>query len=70
MTPTGHKRGHLIYWDGTTWRYLDDQPATTERPCVSCGVLTDGPDPCLGVLPGVSSACCGHGVEEPYVVMA
>jgi hypothetical protein len=22
------------------------------------------PDPCLGVLPGVSYACCGHGVAE------
>lgn len=22
------------------------------------------PDPCLGELPGVANACCGHGVEE------
>lgn len=32
-----------------------------ERPC------GDGPDPCLGHLPGVISACCGHGVTPPYL---
>ena len=72
MTATGHMRGHRVHWDGTTWRYDDGTEATTERPCVSCGATAapDGPDPCLGVLPGVSSACCGHGVEAPYVVTA
>lgn len=73
MTATGYSRGHLIRWDGAVWRYADDgTPATAERPCVACGVLAAplGPDPCLGVLEGVSSACCGHGVEEPYVVVA
>jgi len=24
-------------------------------------------DPCLGILPGVSDACCGHGVEDGYI---
>lgn len=73
MTAIGHKRGHLVYWDGTTWRYNDtDAPAATERPCVECGCIAepDGPDPCLGLLAGVSSACCGHGVEPPYTVAA
>lgn len=30
---------------------------------------TDGPDPCLGLLAGVESACCGHGGRTlgPYV---
>jgi hypothetical protein len=28
-----------------------------------------GPDPCLGYLPGVAHACCGHGeVGRAYVV--
>ncbi len=57
-------------------RYADDMTPTVdaegqsvERPCVQCGLLAapDGPDPCLGRLPGVSAACCGHGVDEPYV---
>ena len=40
--------------------------------CGSCGRSADGsdgwggPDPCLGLLPGVISACCGHGCNRPY----
>jgi hypothetical protein len=60
-------------------RYADDLTPTVdeagesvERPCVLCGLLAtpDGPDPCLGLLPDVRAACCGHGVDEPYVVVA
>lgn len=30
--------------------------------CTQCGVwVADGPDACLGLLPGVTNACCGHG---------
>lgn len=47
-------------------------------PCMRCGhSVTESPewddfggiDPCLGpgLMPGVSAACCGHGVVEPYV---
>lgn len=52
-------------------------PEGIERPCVLCGRVAGppdpeswdayGPDPCLGMLPSVDSACCGHGVKEPYV---
>lgn len=32
--------------------------------------MPTGPDACLGVLPGVSHACCGHGVtRRAYVVL-
>ena len=50
---------------------VDEAGASVERPCVQCGQLAapDGPDPCLGLLPDVKAACCGHGVEEPYVVV-
>lgn len=27
-------------------------------------VPTEEPDPCLGMLPGVIGACCGHGNEK------
>ena len=31
--------------------------------CRECGLKRDedGHDPCLGTLPGVMNACCGHG---------
>ena len=50
---------------------VDEAGASVERPCVQCGLLAapDGPDPCLGMLPDVKAACCGHGVEEPYVLV-
>jgi hypothetical protein len=61
------------------WRYADDLTETPEndtdqgieRPCIACHQLAEphGPDPCLGWLPGVKAACCGHGVEEPYVLL-
>ena len=28
----------------------------------------EGYDACLGHIDGAKSACCGHGVEEPYVL--
>lgn len=28
----------------------------------------EGPDPCLGMLPGVEFACCGHGKGRGYIV--
>lgn len=38
------------------------------RTCGVCGeTCGDGPDPCLGQLPYVISACCGHGVTPPYL---
>jgi hypothetical protein len=32
--------------------------------------MPDGPDACLGLIPGVSHACCGHGCDDrAYVVL-
>jgi len=67
-----HSRGHEIYHDGNDWRFSDTgEIATTDRPCAKCGEgpTPEGYDPCLGYVPGVTSACCGHGVEEPYVMV-
>ena len=38
-------------------------------PCAKCGKLPtkDDHDACLGTLPGVIDACCGHGVTEAYI---
>lgn len=37
----------------------------------ACGAsMPDGPDACLGTIPGVSHACCGHGGAcDPYVTL-
>jgi hypothetical protein len=38
--------------------------------CAACGQLPtpEGHDACLGTLPGVRAACCGHGKSKGYVL--
>ena len=68
LSASSYFRGHPVYWDHTAWRYLDDDAPLPRwgglvRPCAACGrVFENKPDPCLGDLPGVEHACCGHGV--------
>ena len=66
-------RGHPIIWINNKWVYEDNKkslPATGGeiRPCKRCGkifTLGEGEvDSCLGVLPGVDNACCGHGIKS------
>lgn len=70
-TITGYKRGHKYLYDGKkTEVYADTGEITdTERPCKRCGRMStpEGHDACIGHLPGVIGACCGHGVEVGYV---
>jgi hypothetical protein len=37
--------------------------------CARCGNLPteEGYDSCIGFVPGVIKACCGHGSKAPYV---
>jgi len=68
---TSNSRGHQIYYDGVNWRYTDTNEIENDsRPCVRCGCFPnqDGSDHCLGYIEGAISACCGHGVEEPYII--
>jgi hypothetical protein len=39
--------------------------------CARCQrLMPEGPDACLGVLPDVAHACCGHGVtRRAYVLL-
>lgn len=79
MTAKSHFRGHPIEWVDGRWVYADTKEALPgfggfpyPRYCAKCGLKTplgEGEvDPCLGVLPGVDNACCGHGVrEESYI---
>jgi len=61
-------RGHIIYFDDQMqeWLYFDNRysvKAFPDRPCVRCGKppTSNGHDSCLGKLPDVVHACCGHG---------
>lgn len=40
------------------------------RPCKRCGRMPtkEGYDACLGYIKGAKSACCGHGIEKPYIL--
>ncbi len=71
-----HWRGNKIHEsEPKRWRYTDGVEVTKDpaRACGHCGlaVTAEGHDGCLGEVPGVVNACCGHGVEsEAYVVLA
>ena len=79
MTATAFNRGHPIHaeivWDKSgenmttgEWVYDDTgEPIKgNERPCANCGRMPSpkGHDACLGTLPGVKAACCGHGGRD------
>lgn len=74
MKNKSYFRGHAIYERDGVWYFADnDQPTADtwkDRPCGHCGKANtpEGHDACLGVLPGVMNACCGHGqVMDAYV---
>ena len=72
MASHSHVRGNPTTYDheASLWRYDEDgtpvpDDPRLEKPCVRCGrmPLPTGEDACLGHIPGLSSACCGHGVQ-------
>ena len=68
---TSYARGWAIYYDDNIWRYQDDDsPFDDSRPCARCGryPTPEGYDACLGYISGASAACCGHGVEQGYIL--
>jgi len=75
MAARSFLRGHRLIWLNGRWVYEDDHAdplirGRQPRPCKKCGAVFPWHevDPCLGVLPGVHSACCGHGLRsESYV---
>ena len=74
--------GHPIRWRDGKWVYEDGVPlpgfgGPPLRPCGRCGEampseeVADSADACLGLLPGVDNACCGHGTRsESYIQFA
>lgn len=76
MSGEDHWRGNSISKDESgAWRYEDGTLVSTDpgRGCGACGLgqTKAGHDGCLGLLPGVLNACCGHGDEaSAYVQLA
>ena len=70
MVATAYSRGHKIYYSTieVDWCYQDTGEIVNdnERDCVRCNKppTEEGYDACLGYIEGVTSACCGHGVEK------
>lgn len=69
---TSYSLGYEIQYTNNQWIYSDKKESIVDnpRPCRCCGKYpkVHGYDYCLGDLPNVRSACCGHNVEKPYVV--
>ena len=70
MEITSYVRGNEIRFDSdsNTWVYskTGEPIGDVDKPCVKCGAIMkhNSPDSCLGELPGVEYACCGHGNRE------
>lgn len=60
-------RGHAIEYLNDQWVFSDTKESTAatweSRTCGHCEMhnTEEGHDACLGALPGVMNACCGHG---------
>lgn len=67
----GWHRGHQMFLSelGRDWLYVDTGSKVSNDPkrtCGHCGLddTPEGHDGCLGDLPGMRNACCGHGREQ------
>ena len=65
-------RGHKIFNKNDVWYYADtgELTAGNKRPCGHCGEdnTVEDYDGCIGTLPDVMNACCGHGTtEDAYI---
>lgn len=71
---TSKWRGNDIYKDFIgNWKYRSDNEfvcSDPNRKCGSCGLdqTIEGHDGCLGTLPYVMNACCGHGDKKDTYV--
>ena len=71
---TSKLRGHNIELNNGQCVYSDTKEPTVgnfqNRECGRCGkpFTEEGHDACLGILPGVMNACCGHGDERDAYV--
>jgi len=68
-------RGHeTIETEKDLWIYKETGEPVKDNPNIKCGHCNlentpEGHDGCLGTLPGVMNACCGHGtISESYIM--
>ena len=72
MAATSTNIGNPIYYIDGGWKYEDGvKLKEEERPCIRCSKLPtkEGYDACLGHISGAVSACCGHGVSKPILIL-
>jgi len=67
-----HSRGNIVVWVVFGYLYQEDCTEHDDsKRCVECNLPhePEGPDPCIGMKPGITSMCCGHGrrVESIYM---
>lgn len=68
-------RGHSIVQqpNSSVWVFEDNlEPCYHQRACIKCKIMATPfeADPCIGMLPDVKFACCGHGIKgKDYVLM-
>jgi len=67
-------RGYSIKFEEDEWYFCESGDLVREThkdiPCDYCGNkdTIDGHDGCLGTLPNIMNACCGHGEDdEAYI---
>lgn len=68
---TAINNGYVIEYINDKWVQQDTkESADIIRPCKYCGKLPskEGYDGCIGFLPNVKYACCGHDIIKPYVI--
>ena len=78
---TSHEYGNLTYTNdnGKHWYYCDDNTLAIScekpyiqnfRPCPKCNKMPteEGYDACLGKIEGAKHACCGHGIQEGFIM--
>ena len=71
MTARAHNRGWPIVYRNGQW--IDEEtnkPMDEKRKCKRCKrqPTPEGFDACLGHIENAVSACCGHGVEDGYII--
>lgn len=74
MAEIAKHRGHDIEaYNNEKWLFSDSRKLVSENININCGncgeeSTVEGHDGCLGTIPNIMNACCGHGVEsECYV---
>ncbi|MBF4469170.1 MAG: hypothetical protein ISP01_07165 [Methanobrevibacter arboriphilus] len=75
MTAKVYFRGQEAYFDedNNIWKFTSDDSPVNKYVNIVCPkcmkkMKEDEVDNCIGRLPGVKHACCGHGVKQGYII--